>query len=185
MATPKTKIKINIKIVNNTDDMNTNIAKQIEKLNAVIFPSPNEQLHVDDILDLFHSNLCIIAEFDGNIIGNLMCNYEYKELTTSDMLSYFNDNNLDNMLLIWSLSVDPAYRNKGIGQAMIQLLFDKITENKIDKHLYLQVRKSNVTAYNLYKKMGFINETIIDDYYHNPTEDAIIMMKTFIFDSEI
>ena len=44
--------------------------------------------------------------------------------------------------------------------------------------LFLEVRKSNLAAVNLYKKHGFINVRVRKDYYNDPVEDAIVMTRT-------
>ena len=41
----------------------------------------------------------------------------------------------------------------------------------------LEVRQSNITAVNLYKKNGFKQVAIRKNYYNNPIESAIIMTK--------
>ena len=41
----------------------------------------------------------------------------------------------------------------------------------------LEVREGNTAARNLYESYGFIQETVRKSYYHNPTEDALIMWK--------
>jgi ribosomal-protein-alanine N-acetyltransferase len=44
----------------------------------------------------------------------------------------------------------------------------------------LEVRKSNLPAIKLYKKLGFVEAGIRKDFYTKPLEDAIIMWKTSI-----
>lgn len=41
----------------------------------------------------------------------------------------------------------------------------------------LEVREGNTAARNLYESYGFIQEAVRKSYYHNPTEDALIMWK--------
>ena len=59
------------------------------------------------------------------------------------------------------------YRNKGIAQKLL---------NKIKiKNIFLEVRESNQTAINFYKKNKFKEISIRKNYYSEPTENAIIM----------
>jgi ribosomal-protein-alanine N-acetyltransferase len=41
----------------------------------------------------------------------------------------------------------------------------------------LEVRASNISAINLYEKLGFENKGVRKNFYEKPIEDAIIMWK--------
>lgn len=43
------------------------------------------------------------------------------------------------------------------------------------KSLFLEVRKSNKIAQNLYKSYGFFEEAVRKNYYQNPADDAVLM----------
>ena len=68
---------------------------------------------------------------------------------------------------ILAIATVKEYRNKGIAQELL----DKI---KI-KDIFLEVRESNQTAINFYKKNNFKEISIRKNYYSEPTENAIIM----------
>ena len=68
---------------------------------------------------------------------------------------------------ILAIATVKEYRNKGIAQELL----DKI---KI-KNIFLEVRESNQTAINFYKKNNFKEISIRKNYYSEPTENAIIM----------
>lgn len=68
---------------------------------------------------------------------------------------------------ILAIATIEKYRNKGIAQELL----DKI---KI-KNIFLEVRESNQTAINFYKKNNFKEIRIRKNYYSEPTENAIIM----------
>lgn len=59
------------------------------------------------------------------------------------------------------------YRNKGIAQELLAKI-------RI-KNIFLEVRESNQTAINFYKKNKFKEISIRKNYYSEPTENAIIM----------
>ena len=59
------------------------------------------------------------------------------------------------------------YRNKGIAQELLAKI-------RI-KNIFLEVRESNQTAINFYKKNKFKEISIRKNYYSKPTENAIIM----------
>jgi ribosomal-protein-alanine N-acetyltransferase len=43
------------------------------------------------------------------------------------------------------------------------------------------VRESNISAQKLYEKHGFVQNGLRKNYYHNPTENAVLMAKELIF----
>ena len=53
------------------------------------------------------------------------------------------------------LVVRSQYRNKGVGSALMDILFE-IKKEKGYKKIYLSVYKINVKAFNFYKKRGFV-----------------------------
>ena len=68
---------------------------------------------------------------------------------------------------ILAIATIEEYRNKGIAQELL---------NKIKiKNIFLEVRESNQTAINFYKKNKFKEISIRKNYYSKPTENAIIM----------
>ena len=68
---------------------------------------------------------------------------------------------------ILAIATIEEYRNKGIAQKLL---------NKIKiKNIFLEVRESNQTAINFYKKNKFKEISIRKNYYSEPTENAIIM----------
>ena len=68
---------------------------------------------------------------------------------------------------ILAIATVEKYRNKGIAQELL----DKIKT----KNIFLEVRESNQTAINFYKKNNFKEISIRKNYYSEPTENAIIM----------
>ena len=68
---------------------------------------------------------------------------------------------------ILAIATVEEYRNKGIAQELL----DKIKT----KDIFLEVRESNQTAINFYKKNNFKEISIRKNYYSEPTENAIIM----------
>lgn len=73
---------------------------------------------------------------------------------------------------VTNVAILPEYRGRGYAKALIQACM----RNKME-FITLEVRESNLPAYNLYLKMGFENVGIRPKFYSNPTENAIIMTK--------
>lgn len=68
---------------------------------------------------------------------------------------------------ILAIATVEEYRNKGIAQELLAKI-------RI-KNIFLEVRESNQTAINFYKKNKFKEISIRKNYYSKPTENAIIM----------
>ncbi|MBO5927696.1 MAG: ribosomal protein S18-alanine N-acetyltransferase [Clostridia bacterium] len=67
------------------------------------------------------------------------------------------------------------HKNKGYAKALIEHLIAFLKEKKVEK-LFLEVREGNLSAINLYKKVGFNQISIRKKYYQNG-ENALIMVK--------
>ena len=67
------------------------------------------------------------------------------------------------------------HKNKGYAKALIEHLITFLKEKKVEK-LFLEVREGNLSAINLYKKVGFNQISIRKKYYQNG-ENALIMVK--------
>ncbi len=71
------------------------------------------------------------------------------------------------------ICVDSEYRGKGLAKKLIEKHW---TDNK-NSVVCLNTRRSNVSAYMLYKKMGYEHIAYIKNKYFLPTEDSIFMIK--------
>lgn len=76
---------------------------------------------------------------------------------------------------ITNIAVHPDYRREGIGKKILDLLTDICIEREI-KSITLEVRDSNLPAYNLYLKEGFVVNGRRKKYYKG-ADDAILMIK--------
>lgn len=75
-----------------------------------------------------------------------------------------------------NIAVHPDFRGKGLGNIIVEALIDEAKEYKLTD-MTLEVRASNETAQNLYKKYGFKIAGIRREYYLDNREDAVIMWK--------
>lgn len=75
---------------------------------------------------------------------------------------------------ITNIAVLEEYRGRGIGEQLIKCIISKCLEKECTS-LFLEVRKSNISALGLYKKAGFTEIGIRKDFYEKPNEDAILM----------
>lgn len=80
---------------------------------------------------------------------------------------------------ITNIAVSFKYRGKGIGTKIVEALIEE-GKNKNISGMTLEVRKSNLVAQNLYKKLGFVYSGIRPSYYEDNGEDAIIMWSEIV-----
>ena len=76
---------------------------------------------------------------------------------------------------ITNVAVHPEYRGQGIGRMLVETTISDGMSKGIEAFT-LEVRKSNDTAQELYKKCGFESVGIRKRYYAN-NEDALIMWR--------
>jgi ribosomal-protein-alanine N-acetyltransferase len=75
-----------------------------------------------------------------------------------------------------NVAVDDEMRGHGIGSKLIQAVLDCAYERGV-REVFLEVRKSNVRAQDLYKTFGFSEVGRRRNYYLEPLEDALVMKK--------
>ena len=75
-----------------------------------------------------------------------------------------------------SIAVDPAYRRRGIGRALMLESMKAMKERYGGKEVFLEVRVSNEPAIRLYEKLGFKKVKRVISYYSDG-EDAYIMAR--------
>jgi ribosomal-protein-alanine N-acetyltransferase len=75
---------------------------------------------------------------------------------------------------ITNISVRPVCQRQGLGAVIFGELFNLMEQRKVS-YYYLEVRASNQAALGLYVKLGFSQIGLRKNYYHNPSEDAIVM----------
>lgn len=85
---------------------------------------------------------------------------------------------------LFNIAIHPKYRQQGLAKALLNHLIDHLTS--IDhpiaiSTLWLEVRRSNIPAIELYHSLGFNQITVRKNYYpttNGKHEDAIIMAYT-------
>lgn len=141
--------------------------------------------HVDGIIEIENESFAIPwsrasveKELSNNLAIYVVAMEDDKVVGYGGMWHIVNEGHITN------IAVHKDYRRKGIGNAII----NKLSEIAVDKEmigLTLEVRKSNTPALELYQKNGFKLEGIRPEYYEDNKEDAYIMWKYFIPESEI
>lgn len=79
---------------------------------------------------------------------------------------------------ITNVAVRSSMRGKGIGEALMRKAIELCKLNEV-RLMTLEVRVSNETAQNLYRKLGFQDGGIRKNYYQDDREDALVMWVEF------
>lgn len=74
------------------------------------------------------------------------------------------------------IAVIPEFRGRGIAKKIMEAMIGCAKERGCER-MMLEVRKSNISAQELYRKFGFCEINIRKGYYDG--EDAVIMEATF------
>lgn len=110
----------------------------------------------------------IVAEFDNEIVGYIMCRIE-TGIPSFKMLGITRKGH------VISIAVLPSHHRKGIANRLIETALQAM-EDYNAKECYLEVRESNIAAINLYKKLAFKQAKMIKNYYADG-ENAIVMAQ--------
>jgi ribosomal-protein-alanine N-acetyltransferase len=73
-----------------------------------------------------------------------------------------------------NVAVAQEFRGQGIGARLIDEVLDFAAERGV-REIFLEVRKSNSGAQNLYRAFGFYEVGKRRNYYLQPVEDALVM----------
>jgi len=132
---------------------------------------------VDEIKTIEENqNINIISK--NNILEDLKNNQTlyYTLKLDNRIIGYIAfDTVLENMD-IQSIVIAKDYQHKGHGTTLLNFAFDYAIENNIT-NIFLEVRKSNEKAINLYEKLGFEFVNVRKRYYSDNFEDALIYLK--------
>ena len=124
-------------------------ASDLERVEAIQKASPEaSQWTVSDYL--YYS--FVVAEIDGAVAG----------------FAVWRGVDTDEWELL-NIAVDPAWRGRGVGRAMI----DALPAGRV----FLEVRESNANARRLYEACGFVVIGRRRRYYQHPAEDGIVLER--------
>ncbi len=108
----------------------------------------------------------LVAEFDGAIIGYVMCRIEYG-------FSHLRRLGLARKGHVVSVAVKEQHRGKGVGTLLMNASQEAMVE-KAATESYLEVRVTNAEAIALYQRLGYIVASRLEAYYKDG-EAALVM----------
>lgn len=96
-------------------------------------------------------------------------------LVKREVAGYVVGSLIDGEFHLENFAIAPGFQHAGLGRKTLEAAFDRLDAKA--QVISLEVRMSNRTAIDLYKKMGFETVAIQKAYYARPCEDALIMLK--------
>ena len=97
----------------------------------------------------------------------------YVMIASGNMIGYLFSHVVDDDVQILNIAIDIPFQHKGYGEQFLSYFLD---QSSTDSSIYLEVRKSNFPAINLYLRFGF-HETGTRKGYYADGQDAIIMQR--------
>jgi len=97
----------------------------------------------------------------------------FEPVTSNGKIFFDNNLHLRDLYGIVMICVEPNYRGKGLAKKLIE----KHIKDNSSKVVCLNTRRSNISAFMLYKLMGYEHIAYIKNKYFLPTEDSIFMIR--------
>ncbi len=116
----------------------------------------------DDFIRCLRQRNCIgmVAEVEGDVVGFMI--YELHKTR----------------LHILNFAVDPDYRRRHVGRAMLDKLLGKLSHERRNR-IMLEVRETNLEAQLFFKSLGFRAISVLRDFYDDTVEDAYLMQYRY------
>jgi len=139
---------------------------------------PMEEQDISAVAEMEKS--CFDDAWNENMIKDMFANNFDKVFIAEDegkAAGYINLRVLADEGELMRICVVPEFRRRGLANLMMERAVS--AQAKADKlnRIFLEVRDSNISAQELYKKFGFKEISRRAKYYSNPDEDAIVMEK--------
>ena len=136
------------------------------------------KMTADDVAALVKiENMCFTDPWSENMVADLFDSTwdEVWVLESDEMIvGYINYRFIAGEGELMRIAVLPELRGHGLSRKLMDIMTEDAAKNDVSD-ITLEVRAGNVPAIGLYKSYGFKEEAVRKGYYHNPTEDALIM----------
>ena len=128
---------------------------RIYEIEKRVFSNPWSKESIKNELDNDSKSLNLISEIDGQLMG------------------YFFSHMISNEVHILNIAIDVSFQHRGNGEDFFNQIFKKYLEYA---NVFLEVKRTNLPAINLYHKFGF-EEIDIRKMYYSDGEDAVVMSR--------
>ncbi len=133
-----------------------NDASDISRLEERIFPDPWSERAIRDCIS--RGAMCFTAREGGELIAYII----------GTLIAPEGE--------IYRIAVAPEKRQRGIGYRLLDYAV-KTERGRGLEILFLEVRSKNTAAKRLYLAYGFKEISVRKNYYKDPPDDAVIMLK--------
>lgn len=134
----------------------------------------------EDVFDILNFDKEYFSNnFDEKFYIEYIENKKVLVAKEKDVVGYILFNQILDEAEIYKIVVSKDFRNKQIAYNLIEFLIKELKLRDVSK-IFLEVRENNIPARNLYKKCGFVEIRKIVDYYNNPNENGIMMLKEVV-----
>jgi len=128
---------------------------RIYEIETRVFSNPWSKESIKKELDNDSKSLNLISEIDGQLMG------------------YFFSHMISNEVHILNIAIDVSFQHRGNGEDFFNQIFKKYLEYA---NVFLEVKRTNLPAINLYHKFGF-EEIDIRKMYYSDGQDAVVMSR--------
>lgn len=117
---------------------------------------------------------CVLVGYDCRVL-------ELKKAKKEQVVGYLICRHSFNVCHILNLCVAPTKQRRGYGELLIKSILNSLKKAG-NNTIILEVRPSNIAAIALYKKFGFYQDSIKQNYYKDMCgeEDAILLKKVLL-----
>lgn len=146
------------KVVRNTVHVRWMIRRDLPSVLSIEEASFEFPWQEDDFIRALRQRNCVgmVAELGDEVVAYMI--YEFHK----------------NRIHLLSLAVEPGYRRRGIGAAMVQKLVSKLEHQRRNRVL-LEIRETNLAGQLFFKAMGFKAINVLPQFYEQSEEDAYLM----------
>lgn len=134
---------------------------------------------IDQIIEINLDSLAenYTRESWDNLFNDPEClSHTYVAVRGEEVIGYVLS--FDNLIV--SFAIEVRYRGKGVGRELIKRCLNSHLSCP-EGFVTLHVRVSNIPALSLYSILGFEETERYTDYYKNPTEDGIVMVRNMAY----
>ena len=100
----------------------------------------------------------------------------FKAVQNSEIVGFANGSRVLDEAELLNIAVVEKSRRNGIAQMLFDALENYFKEQNAEK-IFLEVREKNQSAINFYEKNGFEKNGLRKNYYSNPADNGVLMMK--------
>lgn len=133
--------------------------KLVASLESTAFAAPWSEKALEFFLD--ELNFCAVLLVDG------------------DLASYCTVSTVLDEAQIINVATDERFKRMGMAEKVLTYVFDECLRRRIIS-ISLEVRESNDSAISLYKKLGFECLGNRKNFYTDPIENALVMIKNIV-----